>query len=252
MHLIIQIPTFNEENQIQAALESLPKTVPGIDRIEVVVLDDGSSDRTAEIASAYPSVKVMRSWVHLGLAQNFYRGVQYAKSAKADILVNFDADLQYNPSEINWIVSPLISGSGDFIIGNRPIWRMSHFSTVKKWLQFFGSATVSLFVCKWIPDVTSGFRGMNRAAIEKLEITSRFTYTLESILDLRCKGLTIVSVPVSANAPKRPSRLFKTNFYYIWMSLVTLIQSSFGIIWRIVSKTPRINSKRKVFSLPQS
>lgn len=230
MKLIIQIPAYNEEDNIGAVLESLPKKIEGIDEIKVVVLDDGSIDKTSEIASKF-EVEILQSKKRLGLSNVFKMGVEYALSDKADILVNIDGDNQYCTSDINKLIEPILNNSADITIGARPINSIKTFSPLKKLLQKFGSYMVKLISRVDVKDAPSGFRALNRKALLNINIFNPFSYTIESIIQAYIKNLVIKNVDINVNEQKnRKSKLFKNDLDYIYKQTKNLIR--FFIIYR--------------------
>ena len=222
MKLIIQIPAWNEEEHLPEALAALPDRVDGFDDLEVLVIDDGSDDGTAEVARA-AGVEVVRLPVHRGLAVAFSTGIRHGLERGADIIVNTDADNQYDAHDIPAIVRPILDGEAQMVIGDRQVAGLRHFSPTKRLLQKFGSWVVRRLSGTTVQDATSGFRAVSRAAALKLHVFTRFTYTLETILQAGEAGLKVVSVPVRINpvAP-RPSRLFRSDIGYVLRSLASM------------------------------
>jgi len=225
MKLVIQIPCYNEEEQIAGALSSIPKELVGIDRIGILVINDGSTDRTIEEVKKFPEVSIYDLEEHMGLAQVFFRGIKKSLDMGADIIVNFDADLQYSASDIPALIAPILEGRTDVVIGERPYLTLDHFSIVKKVLLIIGSKIISLITGYKIRDAASGFRAFHRRAVEGLYIYSNFTYTLETILFFSRHRVDIETVSLGGNNPTRPSRLFKTNLHYIILSAATVINT---------------------------
>jgi glycosyltransferase involved in cell wall biosynthesis len=222
MKLIIQIPAWNEEKHLPDALAALPTNVDGIDEIEVLVVDDGSTDRTAEVARD-AGAEVVRMPVHRGLAVAFSTGLRNAVERGADIIVNTDADNQYDASDIPALVQPILDGSAEMVIGDRQVASLRHFSPMKRLLQKLGSSIVRRLSGTSVRDATSGFRAISRSAASRLHVFTRFTYTLETILQAGEAGLKVVSVPIRVNAGKsRPSRLFQSDFGYVLRSLASM------------------------------
>ena len=220
--LIIQIPCFNEEATLGVTLNELPRAIPGIDVVEWLVIDDGSSDRTAEVARARGVDHVIRLPKNRGLATAFTAGLYACIERGADIIVNTDADNQYCASDIPFLVAPILEGRAELVIGARPIATTPHFSPAKKLLQALGSRVVRIASKTDVPDAPSGFRAMSRTAAMQLHVFSEYTYTLETIIQAGQKGLAITSVPVRVNGDLRPSRLVKTIPSYIRRSIVTI------------------------------
>jgi glycosyltransferase involved in cell wall biosynthesis len=217
--LVIQIPAWNEEHDIGDAIEALPRVVEGFDQVEVQVVDDGSTDRTTEIAADHGAV-VVRLPVHRGLAVAFSAGLRAAVSRGADIIVNTDADNQYDARDIPKLVAPILSGEAQMVIGDRQVADLPHFSFTKKVLQRLGSWVVRRLSQTDVRDATSGFRAVSRNTALLLHVFTRFTYTLETILQAGEAGLRVVSVPIRTNpGATRPSRLFRSNIGYVVRSL---------------------------------
>ncbi len=222
MKLVIQIPAWNEEEHLPAALHDLPRTVPGFDEVEVQVVDDGSSDATAEVARKH-GARVVSLGGHRGLAEAFAEGIRAALRHGADVIVNTDADCQYDAADIPALVQPILDDEADMVIGNRQIETIEHFSFTKKLLQRLGSAVVRRLSHTQVQDATSGFRAISRRTALRLHVFTRFTYTLETILQAGEAGLRVVSVPIRVNPEvRRPSRLFHSNLGYIVRSLESM------------------------------
>lgn len=224
MKLIIQIPCFNEEDSLPVTLADLPKEVEGIDEIEILVIDDGSTDRTVEVARAHGVHHVVGFSANKGLARGFMLGIHSALKLGADIIVNTDADNQYAGADIAKLVHPIVSGQADVVIGARPISSISHFSFVKKFLQIAGSAVVKLVSGTKVIDAPSGFRAFSKDAALRLNVFSKYTYTLETIISAGQKNLTVASVPVRVNPDLRPSRLVRSIFGYVRKSITTIVR----------------------------
>lgn len=224
MKLIIQIPCYNEEQTLPVTLRALPRRLRGVDRVEVVVIDDGSSDGTVAAARAGKAAHVVRFKNHRGLADAFSAGLDACVRLGADIIVNTDADNQYAAADIQSLIDPILSGEADIVIGDRRVETIRHFSFIKKRLQKWGSWTVRRLSGTDIPDVTSGFRAMSREAAMRLNILSRFTYTLETVIQAGKKSMAVTHVPVRTNAQTRPSRLFSNIGSYLKRSVATMIR----------------------------
>ncbi|MEO8480713.1 MAG: glycosyltransferase family 2 protein [Acidobacteriota bacterium] len=224
MKLIIQIPCLNEATTLPATLADLPTSVPGIDTIEVVVVDDGSKDSTAEVARAHGVQHVIRFRRRKGLAAAFMAGIDASLRAGADFIVNTDADNQYAGADIAKLVLPLLSGEADIVIGDRNIREISHMSWPKKVLQRLGSWVVRQISRTEVPDTTSGFRAYTREAALRMTVVSEFSYTLESIIQAGKKRMAISHVPVATNAITRPSRLFNSIWAYLKQSGATIVR----------------------------
>jgi glycosyltransferase involved in cell wall biosynthesis len=222
--LIIQMPCFNESQTLSIALSALPKKVTGFDVVEWLVIDDGSVDNTAEIARACGVHHVVQHTKNLGLARAFMTGIQACLAAGADVIVNTDADNQYQADDIPLLVQPILTGEADMVIGARPITEIEHFSWSKKLLQRIGSWAVRKASKTKIPDAPSGFRAYSRHAAQNLVVFSEYTYTIETIIQAGQKNMAIVSVPIRTNPDLRPSRLVKSIFSYIRRSIITIIR----------------------------
>jgi len=222
MKLIIQIPAWNEEEHLPEALAALPREVDGFDAVEVLVVDDGSDDGTAEVARA-AGAKVVRLPVHRGLAVAFSTGIRHGLERGAGVIVNTDADNQYDARDILALVQPILDGEAQMVIGDRQVAGLRHFSPTKRLLQKLGSWVVRRLSGTTVRDATSGFRAISRAAALKLHVFTRFTYTLETILQAGEAGLKVVSVPVRVNSvAARPSRLFRSTSGYVLRSLASM------------------------------
>jgi glycosyltransferase involved in cell wall biosynthesis len=225
MKLIIQIPCFNEEKTLALTVKDLPKRIKGISKIEYLVIDDGSSDKTVEIGKKNGVHHIVSHKKNQGLAKAFETGLEKCVLLGADIIVNTDADNQYNGKDIEKLVNPIINNQADIVIGSRPIKEHKEFSPIKKFLQYIGSMVVRFFSFTDVKDAPSGFRAYSRTAAKKIYVFSNYTYTLETIIQAGHSGLNIISVPIRVNAKTRPSRLFKRNFQYIRRSVFTIIRS---------------------------
>ncbi len=224
MKLIIQIPCLNEEESLPKTLQALPKRIDGIDSIETLVINDGSTDRTVEVAKQNGVHHIISFTKRKGLARAFGAGLDAALKAGADIIVNTDADGQYRGEDIPRLVRPILKGEADIVIGNRDIDNVRQFSWVKKRLQHIGSAIVRQLSGSTILDATTGFRAYNRDAALKLNIISNYTYTLESIIQAEHKDLAISNIMISTNEVQRQSRLFRSIPEYLKRSMVTIIR----------------------------
>ncbi len=222
--LIIQIPCFNEETSLPVTLAALPHSVPGVDRVEWLVVDDGSRDRTAQVAREMGVDHVVVLPRHQGLARAFVRGLEEAVAAGADLVVNTDADNQYCADDIGALIAPILEGRAEIVVGERPIDSTPHFSPLKKALQRLGSWVVRTVSRTDIPDATSGFRAMSREAAMKLHVFNDYSYVLETIIQAGHKGMAIVSVPVRTNAELRPSRLFRSTAGYVARQGLTILR----------------------------
>lgn len=222
--LIIQIPCYNEEATLGVTLSELPRELPGVDRIEWLVIDDGSRDRTVEVAKACGVDRVVSLPTNQGLAKAFIAGLEGSLKAGADIIVNTDADNQYCAADIPKLIEPILLGEAEIVIGARPITEIEHFSPTKKMLQKLGSWVVRLASQTNIPDAPSGFRAFSREAAMQLNVFNEYTYTLETIIQAGQKGMAITSVPIRTNGYLRPSRLVKSIPLYIQRSVFTIFR----------------------------
>jgi len=224
MKLIVQIPAFNEEATIAQTLRDIPKKIDGITAIETVVIDDGSSDSTADAARKAGATHVVQLKSHRGLSSAFLAGINAALRLGADIIVNTDADNQYAGADIPKLVAPIIRGSADVVIGDREVAKSPHMSGFKRLLQRLGSRTVGLASGIRVGDVTSGFRAFSRDAAMQINVFNPFTYTLETIIQAGNRNLGVQSVPVRTNAPTRPSRLYRGLGTYMRKSIATIFR----------------------------
>ena len=222
--LIIQIPCYNEEATLGVTLSELPRELPGVDRIEWLVIDDGSRDRTVEVAKACGVDHIVSLPTNQGLAKAFMAGLEGSLKAGADIIVNTDADNQYCAADIPKLIEPILLGQAEIVIGERPITEIEHFSPTKKILQKLGSWVVRLASKTNIPDAPSGFRAFSREAAMQLNVFNQYTYTLETIIQAGQKGMAITSVPIRTNGYLRPSRLVKSIPVYIQRSIFTIFR----------------------------
>jgi glycosyltransferase involved in cell wall biosynthesis len=222
--LIIQIPCLNEAETLPATLADLPRSVPGIDVVEVLVIDDGSRDRTAEVAKAQGVAHVIRFRQRKGLAAAFIAGIDASLRRGADYIVNTDADNQYAGRDIARLLEPLLRGEADIVVGDRNIRDLEHMSWPRKLLQRLGSWTVRQVSATNVPDTTSGFRAYTREAALRMTIVSDFSYTLESLIQAGKQRMAVTHVPISTNPRTRPSRLFDSVLSYIKRSAATIVR----------------------------
>src|SRR5437867_1385973 len=215
MKLVIQIPSFNEGELLPRAVGSIPREVPGFTEVEVLVIDDGSTDRTAEVAREAGADRVVRLPAHRGLAAAFSAGLEEAIAMGADVIVNFDADLQYDARDIPALVAPILAGTADLVVGDRGPGTLAHFSPGKRLLQRLGSWVVRQASGLQVADAASGFRALSREAARRMNEFSRMTYSLETLIQAGWKDLLVASVPVRAHPPTRPSRLFTSVGKYV-------------------------------------
>jgi len=224
MKLIIQIPCLNEAATLGAALATLPREVPGFDTVEWQIVDDGSTDKTAELARELGVDYVIRHPVNRGLAAAFMTGIGAALQHGADVIVNTDADNQYEAADIPLLVRPILEGRADMVIGARPIAQTEHFSWIKKQLQHLGSWAVRLASRTDVADAPSGFRAITRETAMRLKVFNAYTYTLETIIQAGLSNLRVISIPIRTNPDLRPSRLVKSIPNYVQRSLVTILR----------------------------
>jgi len=224
MKLIIQIPCHNEEASLPISLAALPKQLPGVDAIEVLIINDGSKDRTVEVARSLGVQHVVGFSRNQGLAKAFMLGIRSCLERGADIIVNTDADNQYNADDIGKLIEPILSGRAEIVIGARPIATIEHFSPVKKLLQKLGSRFVASVSGTRVADAPSGFRAFSREAAARLNVFSEYTYTLETIVQAGQKNMSIESVPIRVNGDLRPSRLVRSITSYVRKSVLTVFR----------------------------
>jgi glycosyltransferase involved in cell wall biosynthesis len=224
MKLIIQIPCFNEESIILETLKDLPKKIQGVTCIEYLIIDDGSNDKTVDVAKKFGVKHIVQHNYNQGLAKAFMSGIHYSIKNGADIIVNTDADNQYKACFIKDLVKPIIENNADIVIGTRPISKIKHFSFIKKCLQKFGSFFVRVLSNTDVQDAPSGFRAFSRSAAEELIVFNEYTYTLETIIQAGHKNIKIVSCPIDINGETRPSKLVKNIFSYVKKSAITMIR----------------------------
>ena len=225
MKLIIQIPCFNEAETLPQTLVALPRSVAGIDCVEILVIDDGSSDGTSEVARAWGVRHVVRHRRNRGLAAAFQSGIDAALAAGADVIVNTDADNQYDARDIEALIRPIVEGRADIVIGDRQVKSNLHFGAGKRLLQAIGSAVVQGFSGTRVTDAVSGFRAISRAAAQRIYIVSKFSYTTEMLIQAGRKRMAVASVPVRTNAVTRPSRLFSSIPQFILNTGVTMARA---------------------------
>lgn len=225
MKLIIQIPCLNEARTLPATLDQLPRTLPGIDRIEWLVIDDGSTDGTSEVARAAGVQHVVRFEKNRGLAAAFMAGLDAATRAGADVIVNTDADNQYQGPDIAKLVEPIVTGRAQIVVGDRGVGELAHFSALKRRLQVLGSRVVGRAAGLATPDATSGFRALSREAALRTLVLSRYSYTLESLIQAGARRAAVEFVPIGINPQTRPSRLMRSIPHYIRKSGVTILRA---------------------------
>jgi len=224
MKLIIQIPCYNEAETLPLTLADLPRSVAGFDRVEWLVIDDGSTDETAQVAKESGADHIVRHTRNQGLARAFMTGMHEGIRLGADVIVNTDADNQYCAEDIPSLIRPILEGKADMVIGARPIDKIPHFSPAKKMLQKMGSWFVRKVSRTDVPDAASGFRAICKNAARQLSVFNDYTYTLETIIQAGQKNMSVASVPVRVNASLRPSRLVKNTPDYLIHSILTIIR----------------------------
>lgn len=224
MKVIIQIPCYNEEKTLPITLRALPRSLAGIDVVEWLVIDDGSTDDTVNVAKQHGVDHVISHPKNLGLARTFMTGLNTALKMGADIIVNTDADNQYSAADIPKLILPILEGKAEIVIGERPIKDIPHFSGIKKILQRIGSSVVRYVSKTEIPDAPSGFRAISRNAALQLNVFNEYTYTLETIIQAGIKNMAVRSVPITVNEDLRPSRLVKSIPAYVQRSILTILR----------------------------
>ena len=225
MKLVIQIPVLNEEATLPLVLDSIPKEIDGIDDIIILVIDDGCTDKTVEIAKKHGVKNFVRHSSNQGLGRSFHDGILKALELGADIVVNTDGDNQYPQAKIPELTEPILRHKADIVVADRQTHTIEHFSWGKKKLQKFGSKIVNLAAGTDLPDAVSGFRAYSRESLIRINTITRFSYCTETIIQAGNKGLAIVSIPVETNAKLRESRLFKSTTEHVIKSAVTIIRS---------------------------
>src|SRR5246127_4626596 len=224
MKLIIQIPCFNEEDQLPTTLGQLPRRVAGFDTVEWLIVDDGSTDRTIDVAREGGVDHIVRLTNHKGLAAGFQAGLDAGLKLGADVIVNTDADNQYDGADIPKLVAPIVAGQADMVIGDRRVESNQHFSWSKRFLQRLGSWVVRPASSTEVPDPTSGFRAYNREAALQMQVVSKFTYTLETIIQAGKLFVAIDHVPIRTNPKTRESRLFPSVGAYVRRNALTIFR----------------------------
>lgn len=224
MKLIIQIPCYNEAETLNIALGALPRDVPGFDTVEWLIINDGSTDDTVKIAKQCGVDHIVNFKTNQGLAKGFMAGISECLKQDADIIVNTDADNQYEAQDIPELVRPILEHQADYVIGERPISQTDHFSPIKKFLQKLGSWSVRKASNTDIPDAPSGFRAMTRDCAQQLNVYNDYTYTLETLIQAGQKNMAIMSVPIRTNPDLRPSRLLSSIPDYIKRSVITIVR----------------------------
>jgi len=224
MKLVVQIPCLNEAQNLAQVVADVPKEIPGIDEVEILVIDDGSTDGTSEAARLAGVHHIVRLRRNQGLARVFVLGLSAAVRLGADVIVNFDADNQYRGADIPRLIAPILDGEADMVIGDREVHAVEHFSPSKRVLQQLGSWVVRKVSATDVPDATSGFRALSREAALRMNVVTEFTYTLETIIQAGKKHIPIAHVPITVNPERRPSRLFASLATYVRRSGSTLVR----------------------------
>lgn len=251
MKVFIQVPCLNEEATLPLVLESIPKKIKNVDEIEILIIDDGSTDNTVAVAEAHGVTHFVRHTRNMGLARSFRDGIDYALKHGADIVVNTDGDNQYPQARIADLVQPIIAKTADIVIADRQTSKIEHFSLFKKLMQRFGSWVVNKAAGTALPDAASGFRAYSRHSLYRLNVITEFSYCMETIIQAGNKRLRIASIPVETNAKTRESRLFKnigqhmiqsgkaiTRSYIVYRPYVVF--STAGILFLVVGLIPFI------------
>lgn len=225
MILFIQVPCLNEENSLANVLNSIPKSIEGVSSIQTVIIDDGSTDRTIEVAQNYGVSHIIKNIGNKGLGNSFRIGMNFAFENGADILVNTDGDNQYPSKFISELIDPIIKKEADIVIGDRQTKNIKHFSPIKRFFQWLGTrVTIALSGEKMVADAVSGFRAYSRHAMLEINVTSQFSYVLDTTLQASQKKLKTISIPIQTNAPTRPSRLFTNMRQHIRKSAIDILR----------------------------
>lgn len=225
MKVVVQVPCYNEEKTLHLVLESIPKKIKGVDSVEVLIIDDGSKDKTVEVAKKYGVKHFVRHKKNMGLARSFHDGVNYALSIGADIVVNTDGDNQYPQNRIGDLVQPILEGKAEIVIGDRQTSKIAHFSGFKKLMQRFGSWVVNRAAGTDLPDAASGFRAYSKEALLRINIVTSFSYCMETIIQAGNKRIPIESIAIETNAKTRESRLFKNIWQHMFKSGSAIVRS---------------------------
>ncbi len=224
MKLVIQIPCYNEEATLPQTVRDLPRSLPGVDKIEYLVIDDGSTDRTVQVAQQVGVHHIVKLKRNCGLAHAFRVGIESALSVGADVIVNTDGDNQYCGADVERLVRPILEGQADIVVGDRGVGTLEHFSPLKRSLQRLGSWVVEWAAGIPIPDATSGFRAFSRDAALRLTVLSDYTYTLETLIQAGVRKMKLVYVPVRTNPKTRPSRLIRNIPSFVLRSIITILR----------------------------
>jgi glycosyltransferase involved in cell wall biosynthesis len=225
MKVFVQVPCLNEEQTLPLVLAGIPKTIPGVDQIEILIIDDGSTDRTLEVAREFGVTHFVHHVRNMGLARSFRDGVDYALANGADIVVNTDGDNQYPQERIADLVQPILAGEADIVIGDRQTHKIAHFSWFKKLLQRIGSKVVNIAASTDLPDAASGFRAYSRGSLYRLNLITQFSYCMETIIQAGNKRMRIASVEIDTNPKTRESRLFSSTGQHVIKSAEAILRS---------------------------
>lgn len=225
MKVFVQVPCLNEEETLPLVLQSIPKSIPGVDELVILIIDDGSTDRTLEVARAHGVTHFVHHTRNMGLARSFRDGVHYALAHGADIVVNTDGDNQYPQDRIPDLIAPLLAGEADIAIGDRQTHKIEHFSSGKKLFQKIGSQVVNIAADTNLPDAASGFRAYSKESLIMLNVVTQFSYCMETIIQAGNKRLKIASVAIDTNAKTRESRLFNSTPQHVFKSAEAILRS---------------------------
>ncbi len=225
MKLIIQIPCYNEEETLSKTLHDLPRALPGVDEIKWLVVDDGSTDRTAKVAQECGADYVVPLRQNQGLAHAFLSGLEAALQFGADVIVNTDADNQYHGQDVARLIAPILAGKADIVVGDRGVATLAHFPRIKRWLQRVGSWVVQKASGMSIPDATSGFRALSREAALRTLVFSEYSYTLETLIQAGARQMAVEYVAVHTHPQTRPSRLMRSLPEYLMQSALTILRT---------------------------
>jgi glycosyltransferase involved in cell wall biosynthesis len=223
--LIVQIPCFNETNTLPLVIASIPREIPGVDRVEILIVDDGSTDGTADLARHLGVDHVVRHVGNKGLARAFRTGIDACLRLGADVIVNTDGDNQYPQHEIPRLIEPILRGEAEMVVADRQTSQIAHFSPTKKALQALGSWTVRRVSRTDVPDAPSGFRAYGREAALRMNVVTPYSYTVETLIQAGVRRTAIASVPIAVNPQTRPSRLFGSNLNYVKHQMATIVRT---------------------------
>jgi len=236
----VQIPCLNEEQTLPLVMATMPKKIPGVDVLEYLVIDDGSTDNTVKVAKKLGVHHIVQHKRNMGLARSFRDGVDYALGLGADIVVNTDGDNQYPQEKIPELIQPIIDGKADIVVADRQTAHIAHFSPLKKTLQRFGSFIVNKAAGTDLPDAASGFRAYSKAALLRLNIVTQFSYCMETIIQAGNKRIAITSIPITTNPKTRESRLFKNMWQHVFKSMSAIVRAYIMYRPRVIFATVSI------------